>query len=79
MKKLTVILALFGIWTISLNAQNMFIARQLTFDSAQHGFPTWSPDGNRIAFSRGRFGNSDIWIMDLKIDDVKKDLQMLNK
>jgi len=57
----------------------MFNARQLTFDSAQQGFPTWAPDGNRIAFSRGSFGNSDIWIMDIDIAQVKKELQVFNE
>jgi len=71
MKKLNVIIAILGICTMGLNAQDMFKARQLTFNPAQEGFPTWSPDGEKIAFTR----NFDIWIMDLNIEQVKKDLQ----
>jgi len=65
MKKLTLILALFGIWTISLNAQDMFRARQLTFDSARHGFPTWSPDGKFIIYQHtdrnDTIGKNGLW------------------
>lgn len=50
MKILTIIIAVLGICTISLNAQDMFNARRLTFDPAQEGFPTWSPDGKSIIY-----------------------------
>jgi len=79
MRNLTAIVALLGIWTISLNAQDMFKARQLTFDTAQQGFPTWAPDGNSIAFTRGRSGNCDIWVMDMNIEEVNKELQALKE
>ena len=36
----------------------------------------WSPDGSKIAFTSTRGENFDIWIMDMDIDQVKKDLQM---
>jgi Tol biopolymer transport system component len=48
MKKLTVIIAVLAICSNSLNAQDMFSVRRLTFDPAQQGFPTWSPDGKSI-------------------------------
>lgn len=35
----------------------------------------WSPDGKKIAFISTRDGNSDIWIMDMDIDDVWKKLK----
>jgi len=37
--------------------------------------PCWSPDGEKIAFTR----NFDIWIMDLNIKQVKKELQVPKK
>jgi Tol biopolymer transport system component len=39
---------------------------------------TWALDGKRIAFSKGSQGESDIWIMELDIDELKKKLRMLD-
>jgi Tol biopolymer transport system component len=38
--------------------------RQLTTHTADDGFPAWSPDGRKIAFTSDRTGNFDIWVMD---------------
>ena len=35
---------------------------QLTFDSGLEDEPTWSPDGNLLAYSSDRSGNFDIWV-----------------
>jgi Tol biopolymer transport system component/DNA-binding winged helix-turn-helix (wHTH) protein len=35
---------------------------QLTFDPGLESEPTWSPDGNLIAYSSDRGGNFDIWV-----------------
>lgn len=40
----------FFITTIPLSAQDMFPVRQLTFDPAQQGFATWSPDSKFIVY-----------------------------
>ena len=37
----------------------------------------WSPDGKKIAFTRTQGRNFDIWVMDVKIKKVKRDLQKL--
>jgi Tol biopolymer transport system component len=37
--------------------------QQLTNNQSSDAFPTWSPDGTRIAFESDREGDNDIWIM----------------
>ena len=37
--------------------------QRLTDDAAQDGIPTWSPDGNAIAFVSDRGGIWAIWVM----------------
>ena len=65
MKNLTLIIAVLVIFTISLNAQDMFNARRLTFDPAQEGFATWSPDGKSIIYQHTNLsdttGKNGLW------------------
>ena len=45
------------------------VARQLTNNTSpttRDGSPQWSPCGTKIAFSSGRGGNSQVWLIDLK-------------
>ena len=37
--------------------------RNLTDDSQRYGWPRWSPDGKRIAFSSRRSGDYEVWII----------------
>jgi Tol biopolymer transport system component len=62
--------------TIPLSGQDMFPARQLTFDPAQQGFATWSSDGKKIAFTRTQGSNFDIWVMEDDTEKIKKKLQI---
>lgn len=50
MKHPALTLAILAIFANCLEAQDMFSARQLSFEPAQEGFPTWSPDGKYIIY-----------------------------
>ena len=41
--------------------------------------PSWSPDGKKIAFNSTMSGNSDIWIMDVNIEQIIEKLRMFNE
>ena len=36
---------------------------------------SWSPDGKKLAFTSTRSGSFDVWIMDVDVKQIKKDLQ----
>ena len=38
------------IFSLQINAHDLFGVKQLTFESAHEGFPTWSPDGKSIIY-----------------------------
>ena len=48
------------IWTVPYGGGE---ARRLTVHEAYEGAPRWSPDGESIAFSAGRYGNDDIFVI----------------
>ncbi|RED49245.1 S41 family peptidase [Seonamhaeicola aphaedonensis] len=48
------------IWTANINGQN---PKRLTVHEAYDTKPTWSADGNYIAFVSERFGNYDVFVM----------------
>jgi Tol biopolymer transport system component/tRNA A-37 threonylcarbamoyl transferase component Bud32 len=42
--------------------------RRLTFNAVRDEWPTWSPDGKRIAHSNYQFGKGDIFVTDVSTD-----------
>jgi len=48
------------IWTMNADGTS---PAQLTNDPAADGFPTWSPDGGKIAFTSERDGDREIYVM----------------
>ena len=45
---------------------------QLTRNSAQDGYPTWSPDETHLAFQSDRTGDWDIWQIRIDASDEKQ-------
>ena len=78
MKKLTTLIFAIIYQSLQVSGQDMFPARQLTFDPAQQGFATWSPDDSMIAFTSTRTGNFDIWIMDVNANKIRKESEAFN-
>ena len=48
--------------------------KRLTFGEQTDYYPTWSPDGTKIAFASARNGDPDIYVMELDIVSIKKKL-----
>ena len=46
--------------------------RQVTFDAAANFYPSWCPDGRRLAFSSNRDGDWDIFVMDVDGSNVRQ-------
>jgi Tol biopolymer transport system component len=48
----------------SINADGSGQSTLAAIEGSDEGFPDWSPDGQRIAFTSRRDGNNEIYIMD---------------
>jgi Tol biopolymer transport system component len=59
--------------------QDRYPVRQLSSEMHQEGFPSWSPDGTKIAFTSARSGKMDVYVMDLDVADVRARLKALNE
>ena len=57
------------IFTVSSNGTGV---KRLTSGSSFDGFPAWSPDGARIAFTSGRDGNLELYTMAADGSDVQR-------
>ncbi|WP_313805729.1 DPP IV N-terminal domain-containing protein [Flavobacterium sp.] len=45
---------------------------KLTDDATEDYSPTWSPDGNWLAFTRGDASNYDIWLININTKELKR-------
>ena len=39
---------------------------------------SWFPDGTKVAFNSTRENNADVWIMDVDINKIRKELKAIN-
>ena len=51
-----------GVQDIWVHEVERPVKRRITFDATHNDRPTWHPSGNRLTFSAGTVGRSDIWI-----------------
>jgi Tol biopolymer transport system component len=58
-----------GLWIVSPKGK---VKSQIFKGIAEH--PKWSPNGKRIAFNSTRLDGFNIWIMDVDIEKIKRDL-----
>ena len=54
-------------------------ALQLTMHPSYDDTPSWSPDGARIAFTSARTGKMDIYLMDLDLADLRREIKAINE
>lgn len=66
-----------GLW-IMLAGGGKSLPLSITPNAHNEG-AAWSQDGKHIAFNSTRSGNFDVWIMDVDIAQLKKELKELNK
>ncbi len=67
--KLPAINCVFDIYTINADGTNL---KNLTKTSASEWVPTWSPDGQKIAFASDRDKDSEIYVMDKDSSSLEK-------
>lgn len=56
------------IWIMDDRGEN---SRPLTNSLAREWYPAWSPKGDKVAFTAGRGGDDNIWVVDLNTGEEK--------
>jgi len=76
MKKITFLIIAIVVGILKAYGQDLFPVTQLTFNSEQKGFPTWSPDSKSIVYSviadNDTLGRTGIWQISIESKSPKQ-------
>lgn len=75
-RNINLLFAAMIVFTVGVFGQDKFNKTRLTFDPAQEGFPTWSPDGKSIVYAyishNDTLGKSGLWKISLEDNERRQ-------